>query len=299
MNRFGQFALPTICYSFFFSSIFISQAVAQRSGANAQGPPRPTTQQPTSKLDQTEIILRNADSQPEAKKGEEGACFLPPLVGAHSATVGVATLEVQGKAKKEYDKSCSSLQSQKFEEAEKRLHEAVEKYPDYSTLWILLAQVLERRQAFQPARDACLQAVKVNPIFVPAYLCLADISAHSEDWKDVLVQSAHAIQLDATTNPISYLYSATARFNLHQVDDAEKDVLRGIAISREHPNPRLHYLLAQIYEVKGDRTDEIAQYRIFLKLAEGTPAAETVKQYLAKLQRENADDQGKVSEQRK
>jgi predicted Zn-dependent protease len=239
---------------------------------------------PFSKLEQREIIVRNMPGPPEQKKGQESACFLPPLAGAHNVTVGIATLEVQGKATKDYERACDALREGKFDEAEKRLHEAVGKYPQYSTLWVLLGQVLERRQELQQAREACLQGSKANSTSVPSYLCLADIAAHQQNWKEVLQLSNHALELDPSTNPVSYLYSATANFNLHSLDEAEKGVLKGMDIGKTHPNPRMNYLLAQIYEAKGDRTNEVIQLRQFLKLADGTQAAESVKQYLSKLE---------------
>jgi tetratricopeptide (TPR) repeat protein len=257
--------------------------LAQGGGMASPSDPR-SVADPFSKMEQREIIVRGMPGEPEPKKGQESACFLPPLTGAHNLTVGITTLEVQGKATKDYEKACDALREGKFDEAEKRLHEAVGKYPQYSTLWVLLGQVLERRQELQLARDACLQASKANSTSVPSYLCLADIAAREQNWKDVLQLSNHALELDPSTNPVSYLYQATANFNLHSLDEAEKGVLRGMDIDKTHPNPRMNYLLAQIYGAKGDRTNEMIQLRQFLKLADGTPAAESVKQYLSKLE---------------
>jgi hypothetical protein len=47
--------------------------------------------------------------------------------------------------------------------------------------------------------------------------------------------------------------------------DVEKSALRALEIDKNNSEPRVHFVLAQIYEAKGDRADEAAQLREYLK----------------------------------
>ncbi len=138
-----------------------------------------------SDLDQVPLTVRNPGDFP-LKKTEESNCFLPPLDRIHNLTIGIAALEMRKKARGEYEKVCDALSERKFEQAEKTLRKATEKYPDYSALWVLLGQVLENRQQLQDAREACGHASPANSSYLPGYLCLADIASRSGDWSEVL-----------------------------------------------------------------------------------------------------------------
>ena len=80
------------------------------------------------------------------------------------------------------------------------------------------------------------------------------------------------------------MFNAGANFNLHHFSAAEKNALRASQFAARNIDPRqLHYLLAEIYEAKGDLTNEVSQLREFLKFPGNSKETEIVKQYLAKL----------------
>ena len=95
-------------------------------------------------------------------------------------------------------------------------------------------QVLEAEQKTQEAHDACSQPMTANPNYLPAYLCLADVSAHSKNLDDVLKLSAHALEIDATTDAAAY-YNAAANLNLNRLPDAEKSALKAWKSTRPTP----------------------------------------------------------------
>jgi len=238
---------------------------------------------PNDRFEEQQVIMKNNHPQVHPENPSEIACFLPPLVGIHAPTVKVAALATQAKASPEYEKACRAIADKKFDLAEKQLRKAVQKYSGYSAMWVLLGQVQEKHDETATARESCLHASKVDPTFVPAYLCLADLASHSQDWNEVLKQSERALALDPATNAVSYMFNAGANFSLHHFGDAEKSGLRASQFAEDDVDPRqLHYLLAEIYEAKGDMANEMAQLREFLKFADGKEA-EVVKHYLAKL----------------
>jgi predicted Zn-dependent protease len=121
---------------------------------------------------------------------------------------------------------------------------------------------------------------------LPAYLCLADISARSQSWDKVLQLSRRALEIDPTNDMVAYEYNAAANLNLHNLPEAEKSALRGAEIDKSNIDPRLHFLLAQIYEAKGDRAGEAAQLREYLKFASDPNDVAMVKNYLADLDKQ-------------
>jgi tetratricopeptide (TPR) repeat protein len=256
-------------------------------------PPTPPPQAPTAPpsatdFDQNRLILDSNGKPVSSKIAKEGNCFLPPLNGLHPATVGISDLQIPAKSQREYEDSCAALKNNKMIEAENHLRKAVKDWPKYSAAWVVLGQVLEAQQKTEEARDACSQPLATDSNYLPAYLCLADISARAQSWDKVLQLSIRALQIDPTTDAVAYDYNAAANFNLHNLHEAEKSALRATEIDKNNADPRVHFLLAQIYEAKGNREGEAAQLREYLKYASDPNGVAMVKSYLLEL-----DKQGK------
>jgi tetratricopeptide (TPR) repeat protein len=233
------------------------------------------------------ILIRNAKKNvPGEQKAAEvqDSCLLPPLTLLRSPLVAASTLAVPAKAKKEYFAACAALQEKKTDSAEKHLRKAVHEYPKYSLAWVTLGQMLAAQNRSEEARSACSQGSTVEPSYVPAYLCLADLAARAKAWGDVLLLSSRALQLNPNTNPIAYEYNAAANLRTNKLDDAERSALRALSIDKDNSDPRAHFVLAQIYEAKGDRTNEIAQLREYLKFAKDPDDVAAAKQYLAQVE---------------
>ena len=148
------------------------------------------------------------------------------------------------------------------------------------------------------ARSECSQGSAVESNYLPAYLCLADLAAREKAWTDVLQFSNRAIELDPATTAIAYEYNAAANLRINRLDNAEKSALRALAIDKNNSDPRLHFLLAQIYEAKGDRIQEIAQLQDFLKLARNPQDVAVVRQVLAQVEKAGVSPADPSSEDR-
>ncbi len=248
--------------------------------------PTPTNSQqqitPPSSLDlaQAHVVV---DGNGKTVATNEYACFLPPLNSISAVTVGVVDLQVPWKPRAEYQSGCDALHKKKIADAEKHLRKAVEQDDKYAAAWVLLGQLLELQQKPEEARNACSKSLNASRTYVPAYLCLTDISARQEKWTDVLTFSAQLLDLDPTTNPVAYVYNATANLNLHQLAKAEKSALKALEIDVRNSEPRVHFLLAQIYVAKGERTNAAAQLREYLKFARDPDDVAVVKNNLARL----------------
>jgi tetratricopeptide (TPR) repeat protein len=228
--------------------------------------------------------LKRAPSSSKATVTEE-TCLLPPLSLINSPTIPAEQLQTAAEARNDYHEACAALKRKKNADAEKLLRKAVQHYPKYSVAWVTLGQVLAAQQKNNEARSACSRSSIVDPTYVPAYLCLADIAAHAGAWDEVLALSGRALELDPANNAISYEYHAAANLEIHNLAAAEKSGLRAVEIDKDNREPRVHFVLAQIYEAKGDSENEAIQLRNYLKYATSPDDVAMVQQLLSKLEK--------------
>src|ERR1700687_4825315 len=249
--------------------LFALPAPAQKTAAP---PPTPRPMAPTpppspTTFDQDKLIIDSNSKVETPQIAKEENCFLPPLNGVRGPMVELSNLQIPAKAKREYADGCAALRNKKVADAENHLRKAVKQYPRYSAAWVLLGQTLEAQQKTDEAREAGSQPVTSDSNYRPAYFCLADIAARSQQWDEALKFSNRALELDPTSDAVGYAYNAAANLNLHNLPQAEKSALRAADLDKNNADPRIHFLLAQIYEVKGDRAGEAAQLREYLKYA--------------------------------
>jgi len=279
-------ALRSLCA---FALTFAGTSVlAQKKGVPAppvlQSSPTVTQNSGPDSLEQTNVVYENGMPDASPSAGSSGDCFLPPLNGVRLGTVAVSAMRIPSNAQKNYGDSCAALKRNKLADAEKHLQRAVKQYPAYSAAWVLLGQVLAAQQKTKEALTACSQPVSTQSNYLPAYLCLTDLSTRLEDWKEALQFSSRALEIDPGTNAAAYAYNATANLNLHHFAEAEKSALKASEIAGNSPDPRLHFLLAQIYGAEGNRPGEAAQLREYLKYATDPQDAAVAKNYLSKLE---------------
>ena len=62
--------------------------------------------------------------------------------------------------------------------------------------------------------------------------------------------------------------------------------MRAVDIDKNHREPRVYFVLAQIYEAKGDPANEATQLREYLKYASNPDDVAMVKQYLSELEKQ-------------
>jgi Tfp pilus assembly protein PilF len=223
------------------------------------------------------------DRVPTAITSGDESCFMPPLTGVRSPTTGVASLKVEGAARKAFQHGCGAASHKNLSKAEEQLRKALRDNPQYPAAWVLLGQVLKAEQKPEDASDACSQALKVDPNYLPADLCLADVLAAERRWEEMLRFANIAVALDPSNDPQAYFYAAGAYFALHKLEEAEKKALRAAEIDKTRREPRTHFLLAQIYEVERKPDAEAAQLREYLKSVTDPQEVAMVKKYLADL----------------
>lgn len=227
------------------------------------------------------VVVGNDGSQPA--DGGKKTCSIQAFPGMPN-TVSVASFEIPHKAQNEYEQACAALKSNQLSEAERHLRKATKIDSKYAAGWVMLGQTLQATQQAPAARDACARASVADPSYLPAYLCLAEIAGREQRWHEVLSLTARALELDPANDPYAYFFSAIAYFNLNQLPDAEKTALRAEGIDKNHDEPLLEYLLAQIYEAKHDSVNAALHLRRYQELVPASQASEVVEKDLAQAQ---------------
>jgi len=215
---------------------------------------------------------------------EDETCLPWDLPDIRGATVSAIRLGVPSKARNEYEKACGAFKRKKLPEAEQHVRDAIDKYSNYLAAWVMLGQVLQGEQKMKEAHDACSQALSVDPTYLPPYLCIAGLLERENQWGELLTVSGRFLGMNLVGDRYAYYYSAIAHFHLYDLPEAQKSVLRAIAIDSEHHQPGLYFLLAQIYGEQGDVANASAQIKQFLKYNNVRQDKDAAKQYLAKLQ---------------
>lgn len=219
-----------------------------------------------------------------------GTIVLRPLGGTQSGgggSISVTSFQVPDKARKEYEKALKFSESNDRKRAQEHLLKAVEIYPKYAVAWVTLGELHQQSDNLDDAKAAFERAQQADPNYVSPYLHLAYFAAKDKKWEDVFHLSEQAIRLDPVDYPDSYFLNAVANYNLHHLPEARRSALKAAEMDKLNHIPRIHYLLAAIYEASGERESAVAQLNEYLKLEPNTPESASARQRLDKLNRQS------------
>jgi len=265
---------------------------ASRTSIPATMPPDYHPRNQESEFDMNTYDIKRPEAMRQQLKNEEPACFRWPMSPVLSNTVSVDRMEIPSKARDEFNQACAATHKNDLKEAQKHLDRAVKVYPKFAAAWVLLGQTEQDQGKASQAEESCTQGRTADPNYLPSYLCLADVAAHQEKWNQVANLTNQAMALHPVRAPGAFYYNCLANFYLRQWDTAEKSGLRAVDDAGKGKMPQLNWLLAKIYEQKGDRAAEAAQIREFLKFAPHDPDAATAKHILTEIEKQ---ENGSVS----
>jgi tetratricopeptide (TPR) repeat protein len=233
-------------------------------------------------------IIPGTGTQPMPKPvaSEDDACLPWDLPSERGTSVSAVRLGVPAKARSQYEKACDAVKKNKLSEAEQHARNAIEKYSSYPAAWVMLGQVLEGQQKLSEAHDACSQPIKVDPTYLPPYLCLAGLLNREKQWDDLLTWSDRFRGMNLAGDLYSDYYRALSLFHLRKLPEAQKSVLEAIGNDSEHHQPGLFFLLAQIYGEERDLVDATVQIQQFVKYSRSQQDRDSAKEYLSELQSE-------------
>ena len=210
-------------------------------------------------------------------------CLRWTVAGVQGATVSLARLAVPKDARKNFESACASLKDKHLPEAEEAVRKAIGEYPNFVAAWVMLGQILTSQQQPDKARDACSHALNADANYVPAYLCMADLTYGAESWDEVLDYSTRAIALDPVHDAYAFFYSAAALYNKGDLARAENDAAHAVEIDKLHRDPEMVFLLAKIHQAQGAASAAVAELHEYLKLAPDSKDSNLAKKNLADL----------------
>jgi tetratricopeptide (TPR) repeat protein len=217
---------------------------------------------------------------------EDEACLPWNLPDMRGPTVSAMRLGVPPKARGKYQKACESFKKKKLTDAEQHARGAIQDYAKYLAAWVMLGEVLQGQQKINEARDACSQAMTLDPTYLPPYLCLAGLLQRENAWTDLVDLSGRFLGMSAVGDMYAYYYRSLAEFTLHNLPEAQKNISQAIAIASDtgHNQPNFYFLLAEICGENGDLANATLAINRFLKVSTDREQRDTAKLYLEKLQ---------------
>jgi tetratricopeptide (TPR) repeat protein len=240
--------------------------------------------------------------------GCEAQAYLPgyrsqklPLRGASADNLdlGTLTLKPLGKqgpvarssrdkeplksAKKLYANALDTAARGNWKTAEDLLERATALFHWYTSAWLNLGVLQERKGDLGAAKKSYKEAIQCDDGFALPHLQAAGVEVARQDWQEALTESAKVIELDPQAFPRAYLLNAQANLNLHHVDEAEKRAREGLKLDDQHRFPELEYVLALVLTDKGDRAGAIEHLEAYLALAPRGPSADAARDQLSHL----------------
>ena len=253
--------------------------------ANSPSTTRPYDPQSTQNAFNLYDVTRPPTAAQKQARNEEPPCFHWPLNPILSTTVSVNGMKTAEQAREDFVRGCEAVRKNDLAEAEKHLERAVKIDPQFAAAWVLLGQSQREQKKGDKAVDSCRRARSADPNYLPAYLCLADVAAHQEAWKQVAELTDQAAALRPVRAPGVFYYNSLAHFYLHQLPTAEASGLRAIDESSGEQKAQMHLLLAKIYEQEGNRAAEAGHLKKFVDLTPHAPEADTARHILKQIEK--------------
>ncbi len=230
------------------------------------------------------VIVPTPVAAPKPVAEQDESCLPWDLSGGSTATVSAVRLAVPGKARSQFQKACGAFKKNDMPGTEQRARDAIQKYSNYSAAWVLLGKALEGQQKLDEAHDACTQSIKVDPTYLPPYLCLAGLLDREKKWDELVAWSDRFQGLNLAGDFYANYYRGLSLFHLRKLPEAQKSALAAVALDTEHHQPGLNFLLAQIYGQQGDLADATLQIQQFVKYTPNPEDRDAAKEYLSELE---------------
>jgi tetratricopeptide (TPR) repeat protein len=200
-----------------------------------------------------------------------------------SGVVSLANLAAPKKALSEMDKGRELGNKKKYDEAMQHLQKAVEIYAKYPEAYNEMG-LIQRRQAHDTeAEEMFRKAIEADPKWTAPYLNLAQLQLNKQNYAELLKTTEKVLQLDKTLTP-AHFYGAVGYYSTGKLDLAEKEALAAEVSAQQIP--QVHLILGNIYEARGNFSEAVARYKLFLKVNPTASNAIKLTEHIAQLERQ-------------
>jgi tetratricopeptide (TPR) repeat protein len=214
-----------------------------------------------------------------------GTILLHRLAKVEGSTISAVSLAAPKGARKAYEKGIAASRKKKWDEAQTHLEQAVALYPQYADAWYELGVALQEQNHLEQARTAYAQAQNADSKFLKPYRQMAVIAVRERKWEEAAQTTDRLLRLDPVDFPDAYFLSAVARFNLGDLDAAEKSAREGMKLDPNHRMPRFEHLLGLILANKRDYAGAARLIRSYLQREPDGRDAGQIRSQLAEIDR--------------
>jgi len=109
------------------------------------------------------------------------------------------------------------------------------------------------------------------------------LALNDKKWQETADLTDQALRLDPFDYPQAYLFNAAAKYNMQEVDAAEKSIKEADRLDTRHQFPEVAHLYGAVLQYKKDYAGAVLQYRAYLKMAPDAEDAPTVRKQLETL----------------
>ncbi|GEM_PF-4462849 len=182
-----------------------------------------------------------------------------------------------GKARSQLIHALVSIGSGHFEEALASLDKAIRAFPQYSTAFELMGEVLEQTGRRDLARECYRQAATADPAYGKPLVRLAEMAADDQNAEEAARWAGMANHLAPGAFAKTYLIEGSAYFNLGRIDDAGKAAQAGIGADRADSVPGLHRLFGEVLYQQRKYAAARDQFNLYVTGAPNAPDCADVK----------------------
>jgi len=135
------------------------------------------------------------------------------------------------------------------------------------------------------ARESFQNALSADSKLIDPYAELTILAIEQKQWKDVVETTDRMLQVSDANSPKIWFYNAAGNFNLGRIDQAEKSLMRGMRLDREHRVPQMEYLLGLVFARKQDYPSAVTHVSEYLRLSPNAPDSAVARQQLDEFQK--------------
>jgi len=227
-----------------------------------------------------------------------GTITLTREAGARSTALSTSSEGISPKALKLYEKARVDWQTQKPDNVEGDLQQAVEIDPRFAEAWYQLGR---RQEEVHPeeARKDFEKAIAVDPQFIRPYEQIVVLDSQQAKWKDVLADAGQALKVDPHGTPqIWYAYAEdilkaclSGALPDSKLKIAETSATNALHLDPQHSVPGTEQLLALILAQEKNYTAAIDHLKNCLTYVPKGEDSDLVKQQIAKMEQLQASAQ--------
>lgn len=201
-----------------------------------------------------------------------------------SSNIYFVSSSIPPNARQPWSNAMQAMQKNNLALAETQLRIVVKEAPAMAEAWNYLGDVEQRQNKPNEAAQAYEIAVRIDPKRMPARIGLLRAYLGLKKWPEAEAEAAALIGQKADIQyPEIHTHRAIARFNLGDLDGAERSVREGIRRDTKRQLPQSEMVLATILEARAEYDSAREHMQRYLDLDPRAPDAADVRDRMSNL----------------